>query len=231
VQAYWVFPPDPTAKCISEGKSTLAAGIINCFADLLVTMLPMPVVMRLKMPPQQRLAVVSLFSVGLIVTVAGIVRTYFIWKSLLQSYDETWFAYPLWIAAAVEIDLGVVSPHGLPIQYITRNEPTNANRSLSQICASAPALRPLVSSLSAKLSSKGSTATPYSASKGLSRTLSKGYKPFPKEIPSTLVITRTQEFELKDWTDDPERAGTVNDAEHKTKTVRHEDSHEWPLVV
>jgi hypothetical protein len=45
--------------------------------------------------------------------------TYFIWKSLVLSYDETWFAYPLWIAAAVEVDLAV-------------------------ICACAPAIRPFI---------------------------------------------------------------------------------------
>lgn len=46
-------------------------------------------------------------------------RTYYIWKSLVLSYDETWFAYPLWICAAVEVDLAV-------------------------ICACAPALRPFL---------------------------------------------------------------------------------------
>lgn len=50
-----------------------------------------------------------LFSLGFIVLVAASVRTYYIWKGLMDSYDETWYAYPLWIAAAVEIDVGVVS--------------------------------------------------------------------------------------------------------------------------
>jgi hypothetical protein len=50
-----------------------------------------------------------LFSMGIIVTVAGIVRTWFIYKSLIAEHDNTWYAFPLWIAAAVEIDLGVVS--------------------------------------------------------------------------------------------------------------------------
>ena len=33
---------------------------------------------------------------------------------LMQQYDETWWAYPLWIAAAVEIHLGMVS-HSRPV--------------------------------------------------------------------------------------------------------------------
>jgi hypothetical protein len=60
------------------------------------------------MPRRQRFAVAVLFGLGLIVTVAGIVRTWYIYRSLFGEYDQTWYAYPLWIAAAVEIDLGVV---------------------------------------------------------------------------------------------------------------------------
>lgn len=61
------------------------------------------------MPRRQRLAVAVLFGLGIVVTIAGIVRTWYIYKSLIKEYDQTWFAYPLWIAAAIEIDLGVVS--------------------------------------------------------------------------------------------------------------------------
>lgn len=61
------------------------------------------------MPLHQRLAVAFFFSMGFIVTGAGIVRTWFIYRSLFNEWDQTWYAYPLWIAAAVEIDLGVVS--------------------------------------------------------------------------------------------------------------------------
>lgn len=68
---------------------------------------------QLKMPRKQRAAVTFLFSLGFFVTAAGIVRTYYIYQSLVIQYDQTWYAYPLWIAAAIEIDLGVVSSHTL----------------------------------------------------------------------------------------------------------------------
>jgi hypothetical protein len=61
------------------------------------------------MPVRQRFAVAILFGLGIIVSVAGVVRTWFIYRSLFNEYDQTWYAYPLWIAAAIEIDLGVVS--------------------------------------------------------------------------------------------------------------------------
>ncbi|KAF2140909.1 uncharacterized protein K452DRAFT_288317 [Aplosporella prunicola CBS 121167] len=118
VSAYWDIPTPVGGHCWDEGPVTLIIGVVNCFTDLLVTLLPVPVIMKLQMPIRQRLDVMLLLSLGFAVIIAGIVRTYFIWKGLMDSYDETWFTYPLWIAAAVEIDLGV-------------------------ICACAPALRPL----------------------------------------------------------------------------------------
>lgn len=60
------------------------------------------------MPRKQRAAVISLFSLGFLVTAVGCVRTWYIYKSLILESDQTWYAYPLWIAAAIEIDVGVV---------------------------------------------------------------------------------------------------------------------------
>ncbi|KAJ4989844.1 hypothetical protein SVAN01_04681 [Stagonosporopsis vannaccii] len=126
VSDYWMIG-SPVDSCMNEGTVTLVCGIINCVADLATTVTPMPLIMGLHMPRRQRFAVACLFALGIIVTVAGIVRTWFIYKSLITTYDNTWYAYPLWIAAAVEIDLGV-------------------------ICASAPVLRPLLSKIPFSLS-------------------------------------------------------------------------------
>ncbi|TID13449.1 hypothetical protein E6O75_ATG11365 [Venturia nashicola] len=126
VEAYWTFPS--IGKCLDEGKLMLSCAIISCFLDLLITILPIPMVMMLKMQLRQRIGVIFLLSLGFVVTIAGVVRTYYIYKSLILSYDETWFAYPLWIAAAVEVDLAV-------------------------ICACAPVIRPFLLMYIAPLSS------------------------------------------------------------------------------
>jgi hypothetical protein len=86
----------------------MAAGVMSCVADLLCTILPIPIIMRLHMPLRDRIGVVVLLSAGIIVTIAGVLRTVFIWQSLISTYDESWGTYPLWICAAVEIDLAVV---------------------------------------------------------------------------------------------------------------------------
>ncbi|KAL5411384.1 hypothetical protein PMIN03_004883 [Paraphaeosphaeria minitans] len=135
VSMYWTYGA-PDGSCLNEGTATLAAGIINVIADFACTVTPIPMVMSLKMPRRQRVAVIILFSLGFLVTVAGIVRTYYIYESLIVQYDNTWYSYPLWIAAAIEIDLGV-------------------------ICASAPVLRPLLTKLHRSFSS-ADTAGNYS---------------------------------------------------------------------
>ncbi|KAF2765627.1 hypothetical protein EJ03DRAFT_377627 [Teratosphaeria nubilosa] len=108
VKYYWEFPPTTSGYCLDEGKATLAAGIINISADVLTTLLPVPLVMRLKMPLRQRIGCAVIFGMGFIVIVAAIVRTYYIWKGLIDSYDETWYSWPLWIASSVEVDIGVI---------------------------------------------------------------------------------------------------------------------------
>lgn len=120
VSGYWTIGT-PEGQCLNEGTATLVAGIINCVADLTTTITPLPLVMGLHMPRRQRIAVAMLFSMGMIVTVAGIVRTWYIYKSLVLEYDNTWYAFPLWIAAAVEIDLGVVSLFESLRKYIAIN--------------------------------------------------------------------------------------------------------------
>lgn len=94
---------------MDEGVLTMTCGVITCVADFLCTIVPIPVVLRLRMPLRQRIGVCFLLSAGIVVTIAGIIRTWFIWKSLIETYDETWFTYPLWICAALEIDIAVVS--------------------------------------------------------------------------------------------------------------------------
>lgn len=109
MDSYWNLSKVYDSKCLDEGTVTLVAGVINCVSDLMLTVLPIPIIWRLNMPLRQRLGVVVLLSVGFLVTIAGIIRTFYIWKALVDTYDETWYSYPLWICAAAEIDLAVVS--------------------------------------------------------------------------------------------------------------------------
>ena len=108
VSNYWDISSDPDT-CVNEGAAVIAAGSINSFSDFLCTITPIPLVANLSLPLRQRVALVVLFSLGFVVTGAGIVRCYYSYKSLIAEYDVTWYSYPLWIAGSVEIHLGIVS--------------------------------------------------------------------------------------------------------------------------
>ncbi|KAF9248293.1 hypothetical protein DTO013E5_5203 [Penicillium roqueforti] len=136
IRAYWQLNPTESYHCMNDGAIVFSASVINIFTDFLVTALPMPLIWSLKLPARQRLAVISIFALGSIVNVAGSVRTVYVWKSMVTGYDATWLGWPVLIAAAVEISLGL-------------------------ICSSAPALRPLIAAFLPRLLSSNHNTTSY----------------------------------------------------------------------
>ena len=59
--------------------------LINIANDVLTAVVPIPLIMRLKMPLRQRIGVCVLFGLGFIVIVAGSVRTYYIHLGLCRA--------------------------------------------------------------------------------------------------------------------------------------------------
>ncbi|KAK7703092.1 hypothetical protein SLS64_009363 [Diaporthe eres] len=119
VSDYWTLSFVPQ-KCINEELHLLAAGCINTTTDFLIVILPIPYVVRLKLPRKQQIIIVSLFTGGLFVTAAGAVRTYVFHITLTDpTRDLTWNAYIIIIVSALELYIGI-------------------------ICASVPAIKPFV---------------------------------------------------------------------------------------
>jgi hypothetical protein len=85
-----------------------AGSVVNIFTDFLTTVVPIPLIWRLKLPTRQRMAVIAIFGLGLMVNVVASVRTYYVWKDMIESYDQTWYAWPIAVAGAIEINLGIV---------------------------------------------------------------------------------------------------------------------------
>ncbi|KAF2421520.1 hypothetical protein EJ08DRAFT_491217 [Tothia fuscella] len=108
VRAYWTFPPIAGAKCIDETPVALAMGCLHTFADLLVTVLPIPVVMKLQMSRVRRMGVLMLFGLGFSITAAGAARTYFSWFTSTGRHDLAWDSYQLFICAVTEVNLGLI---------------------------------------------------------------------------------------------------------------------------
>lgn len=108
VYAYWSFPEPAGTKCMKEAPVTLVGGLVKIAVDILITTLPIPLIMHMKMQKKQRYMVSLLLGLGYIVCIAGAVRTYFTWKSAYATNDPIWYEYPAFIAAALENNLAIV---------------------------------------------------------------------------------------------------------------------------
>jgi hypothetical protein len=107
IQGYWVFPSPASAKCIDDGASMQAAGVLNTLAEFIMALLPLIAVFKLRVDRRKRWQVLGLLSLGFFVSFIGIWRTFFIWKAL-TTFDLTWWLGPQWIASEIENSMALV---------------------------------------------------------------------------------------------------------------------------
>ncbi|KAH7171481.1 hypothetical protein EDB81DRAFT_198888 [Dactylonectria macrodidyma] len=135
MKSYWTLTGHE--DCSAEGPPVLGQAITTVATDLLVCALPIPTLLKLKLPLSQRIALIVLFSLGIVVVFAASMRAYWSHYVTEETYDVTWEGFYLWIWTAVEANLGV-------------------------ICGSIPALRPLFRTIfRSKSSSYDKTSTAY----------------------------------------------------------------------
>lgn len=109
ISAYWTLSFVPQ-HCINENVHLTIHGSLNILWDFCAVLIPIPIVLSLHLPLRQRIIVALLFGIGFVVCLAGIVRTYYLYKATASYHDVTWDAYPAWLGTAVELYLGIVSP-------------------------------------------------------------------------------------------------------------------------
>ncbi|KAL8730098.1 MAG: hypothetical protein Q9166_004297 [cf. Caloplaca sp. 2 TL-2023] len=108
LKAFWTPLATYPYDCIDEGNYMLTFGILTVVLDFAILLLPVPLVMSLQLSTKQRIAVLTLFGLGFVVCIAGIVQVYYVDYALKNSYDETWDGWPLWVASAVQVDVGIL---------------------------------------------------------------------------------------------------------------------------
>ncbi|KAL8779319.1 MAG: hypothetical protein Q9213_006999 [Squamulea squamosa] len=108
LRAFWTPLPQFPHHCIDEGNYMLSFGILTVVLDSVILLLPVPLLMSLHLSTKQKVAVLLLFGMGFIVCIAGIVQVYYVDVALKGSYDETWDGWPLWVASAVQVDVGIL---------------------------------------------------------------------------------------------------------------------------
>ncbi|KAF2666252.1 hypothetical protein BT63DRAFT_53788 [Microthyrium microscopicum] len=119
IDQYWAWPPKGT--CLDEGLADTILSAVNTFSEVVVAALPIPIIVRLGTYTKQKWGIIVLLCAGFLVSVVGSFRTYYVW-TLFNTDDLSWWAAPHWICSEVEI-------------------------SVAMICASMPAIRPVIGRL------------------------------------------------------------------------------------
>ncbi|GAB1320209.1 hypothetical protein MFIFM68171_10419 [Madurella fahalii] len=95
-------------RCIDHGVHLLVASIINTVQDFVIVLVPIKTVIGLDLPVTQRATVLLLFAGGLLVCIAGAVRTHFTWLMVSSpDGDINWHSYDMMLASSIELLLGI----------------------------------------------------------------------------------------------------------------------------
>ncbi|KAH8705852.1 hypothetical protein BGW36DRAFT_457224 [Talaromyces proteolyticus] len=104
-----ILPQYPHTCSVDSHMLTYGASIANTITDLLTTLIPVTLVATLHLPYRQRIAVMTIFLLGVFVNVAGAFRTYYVHRSMvITNLDRSWVGWPTCISAIVEIGLGLI---------------------------------------------------------------------------------------------------------------------------
>ena len=107
ISSYWNLARNDS-DCVPEAPALLSQAATTAVCDFIVWVLPLPALYRAKLPLAQRLALITLFSFGLVVVLAACIRTYWIHYVLQETYDVTWYGFQLWMWTAIEVQLGII---------------------------------------------------------------------------------------------------------------------------
>lgn len=107
LKAVWDIKKTYSYSCFNERAYLMVAGIINTITDFCSLLLPAFVVIKLQMPMRQKMAVASLFLVGIMANVASALRIYY--NSRQIQSNDLWDMMPCMVSGVTELGLGLVS--------------------------------------------------------------------------------------------------------------------------
>jgi hypothetical protein len=105
----WAWPPVQDVQCARKAENTFSGGIVKSLIDVILIALPYHLIVTLNMSYSKRFLILSLFSLGGFVVVAGCIRSYYIWKMFFQTDDFSWVMYWAHFWSLIEVYIGVVS--------------------------------------------------------------------------------------------------------------------------
>jgi hypothetical protein len=112
-------------KCFEPTKLWAATAAVNLFSDVVILLLPVPTLLGLRVPINKRLALIGIFSIGIMAIVASCVRMWVmaLWAESPQNSAQ--FGADLLLWGQVETNSGIISASVPFLRLIFRGRRTN----------------------------------------------------------------------------------------------------------
>ncbi|KAF1956824.1 hypothetical protein CC80DRAFT_445548 [Byssothecium circinans] len=118
-RAFWDVTIQPVSKCIDQYKLWYSNAALNIFSDLVIAVLPLRGLWKLQLPTRQRVVLMMILGIGWFVCVVSILRLHAVVNLGNNRNDATWYGAEGLYWSCIEVNVAI-------------------------ICASLPALKPLV---------------------------------------------------------------------------------------
>ncbi|KAF2434915.1 hypothetical protein EJ08DRAFT_438029 [Tothia fuscella] len=101
----------PKYYCLStriQGGVLVTGCALSVISDAYSVILPTLLLLRLNMTMRRRIVLGFIFGVGILVVIAGIIRTVYVRRLEGDSIDKTWLLSSVFIAGIAECNIGIV---------------------------------------------------------------------------------------------------------------------------
>ncbi|OOF93174.1 hypothetical protein ASPCADRAFT_398789 [Aspergillus carbonarius ITEM 5010] len=103
VNAFWT----RQGRCFNFASFALGYAVVNIVTDLAIWLMPIPIIWKIQMPLQQKIALSLIFALGLFDCGAAVARL-FLSMLVLNKTDITWCYAPGFMWSVIEVSTGIV---------------------------------------------------------------------------------------------------------------------------
>ncbi|KAF2492281.1 hypothetical protein BU16DRAFT_467793 [Lophium mytilinum] len=123
------WPATHEFHCHPEYKSLFAASSISMVQDIIAAVMPIMLLWNLQLPRRQKFAIYGIFALGLLTTICGAMRIYYVHFVYFETYDISWECLPGWLWSCIEVDLAVICASAPALKVFFRRYLNMSSRS------------------------------------------------------------------------------------------------------
>lgn len=144
-------PNAPKVKCYDPVILFTVTAALNLFTDVVILLIPIPTLLSLSVPLRQRLALIGIFSIGLLAIIASSIRMHVMVMWAASPYNSAIYGNDLLMWGQVEINSGIISASvpflRLLFRRKERHERKGSGRKVAEIARSRVGRKPQIEPL------------------------------------------------------------------------------------